>query len=347
MSQSRPSFSYNPDLPTRKWHQKWINPVISLQNAPPTSHGTPAPTKEDGEVGHAGFRIYAWIPMDEDDDVSEDVLGQEVDWWGKPGAPLRPELRQRSEVASAPDIVKDTEKRGEEDVMEIDPPNEMTMNGVVNGESTEAVRSVISPVAAPVTPKDASPVGITSLLVVSPKPQSPLQQTDTEMPDAPPSPIHPSTLPESSSSLLPSPPTIKQLSPSPLSLPHTEPIDPKSPLKSGISPSPTTMEEILGSSKESPPSDPLAQANEVAAGLAIETSTEQAEYAMDAGNLSGAGGGIAGEGIVGGGSEDLGDIEEEGRDEGVREERMREEEEILSESKKNLDTEIVKDDTQQ
>ena len=70
MAQSRPSYAYNPDLPTRKWHQKWITPIISLQNAPPTSHGTPAPTKEDGEFGHAGFKVHAWIPMDEDDDVT-------------------------------------------------------------------------------------------------------------------------------------------------------------------------------------------------------------------------------------------------------------------------------------
>src|SRR5271168_1395560 len=106
MAQTRQSYAYNPDLAARKWHQKWINPIISLQNAPPTSHGTPAPTKEDGEVGHAGFKVHAWIPMDEDEDVTEEQLQQETDWWSKPGAPIRPDLRAASQPATIAVIEK-------------------------------------------------------------------------------------------------------------------------------------------------------------------------------------------------------------------------------------------------
>jgi hypothetical protein len=110
------------------------------------------------------------------------------------------------------------------------------------------------------------------------------------------------------------------------------------------------MEDIFPQSKPSPPSDPLAQANEVAAGLAIETPMEQAEHATDAGAISGAGGGIAGEGIVGAGTEDLRDEEmEEGQVEEVEnvEPRTEEEEKILEETRKDMDTEIVKDSIDQ
>ena len=105
------------------------------------------------------------------------------------------------------------------------------------------------------------------------------------------------------------------------------------------------MEDILGTSKESPPSDPLAQANEVAAGLAIESPREHAEYSMDAGSISGVGGGIIGEGVIGGGTEDLGDIGDV-HEEAMKKERTSEEEKILGETK-DLDTEIVQDDVQE
>src|SRR5271156_4509497 len=105
MAQSRPSYAYNPDLPVRKWHQKWINPIISLQNTPPASHGTPAPTKEDGEFGKAGFKVRAWIPMDEDEDLTQEPLQQETDWWSKPGAPIRPELREKVNALAHPAVV--------------------------------------------------------------------------------------------------------------------------------------------------------------------------------------------------------------------------------------------------
>src|SRR3981189_706590 len=124
-----PSYAYNPDLPARKWHQKWINPIISLQNAPPSSHGTPAPTKEDGEVGTAGFKIRTWIPLDDDEDVTEEMLTQEVDWWSKPGAPMRPEVRSSMEMArlaAATPMIEDTQTSVEQDdVMEVEPSKEV------------------------------------------------------------------------------------------------------------------------------------------------------------------------------------------------------------------------------
>src|SRR5271170_4123300 len=131
MAQTRQSYSFNPDIPIRKWHQKWMNPRISLQNAPPTSHGTPAPTKEDGEFGHAGFKIYSWIPLDEDEDVTEEALQQEVDWWSKPGAPVRPELREAVKESEVVAIEKEEGIGEEGDVMQIDGPVEIVeTNGV-------------------------------------------------------------------------------------------------------------------------------------------------------------------------------------------------------------------------
>jgi hypothetical protein len=340
MAQSRQSYAYNPDVATRKWHQKWINPIISLQNAPPTSHGTPAPTKEDGEVGHAGFKVYSWVPMDEDEDVTEEMLQQEIDWWSKPGAPKRPELR--AQTSSATPVVP-TEKKGDEDVMQIDPPEETAKtDGAMDGISTD----VGPPPAAPtVAPTESSPFAVTST-PVAPKPQSPAQQADTEMTDGHLSPVHLSAVPGSSPSPSKhSPATLQHKPPSPLPPPQpTESIStPKSPLKSLVSPEPTTMEDILGESKSSTPSDPLAQAEEVAAGLAIEAPTEHSQHVMDAVNLSGVGGGIAGDGIVGGGNEDLGDTEQVAS---VEAQRTNEEEQMLSETK-DLDTEIVKDDMQE
>jgi hypothetical protein len=340
MAQSRQSYVYNPDIATRKWHQKWINPIISLQNAPPTSHGTPAPTKEDGEVGHAGCKVYSWVPMDEDEDVTEETLQQEIDWWSKPGAPKRPELR--AQTSSVTPVVP-TEK-GDEDVMQIDPPEETAKtDGAMDGTSTD---DGPPPAAPTIAPTESSPVAVTST-PVAPKPQSPAQQADTEMTNGHLSPVHFSTVPElSPSSSKHSPANLQHKPPSPLPPPQaTESISaPKSPLKSLVSPEPTTMEDILGESKLSPPSDPLVQAQEVAAGLAIETPTEHSQHAMDAGNLSGVGSGIAGDGIVGGGNEDLGDTEEVA---GVEGQRTNEEEQILNETTTDLDTELVKDDMQE
>jgi hypothetical protein len=353
MASNRPSFSYNPDLPSRKWHQKWFSPIISLQNAPPTSHGTPAPTKEQGEVGQAGFQIRAWIPMDEDDDVTDEMLEQETDWWSKPGAPMRPELRAARASSSIPATV---EKPTEDDVMMIDPPSETVP--AINGVS-ENVEPVVVPSAS------VSPV-----MMLSPKAPSPLHQIDTEMPDAQLSPVHLSTVPElmQSTAHQISPQSIHLKSPSPLpqqshfkspsplptestQLKPVSPLEPQSndfalPPESPSKPEPShpaeqaTIADILAPSKPSPPADPLAQAAEVAAGLAIETPMEHAEHAQDAGNLSGAGGGIAGEGIVGGINEDLRDVEEIGG--GGVTERTAEDEAILQESRRDLETEVVK-----
>ena len=344
MAQSRPPYVYNPDLPIRKWHQKWVNPLISLQNAPPTSHGTPAPTKEDGEVGHAGFKVYTWIPLDEDEDISDEKLTEEVDWWNLPGAPVRPEVREQMRMQSVvpTEVAVVVEEGKGEDVMEIDVPVVKEMNGVGGVEETsgvmmeESVPTVVSPPV--VSAKEASPVA---------------PVVDTEMTDVL-SPVHLAAVPSSSpSSVHPSPPITKPKSPSPLPPPPIEPVEhAKSPSKSPVPPppEPTTMEDIFPQSSPSPPSDPLAQAKEVAAGLAIETPMEQAEHATDAGAISGAGGGIAGEGIVGAGTEDLRDEEMEegqvveGNLEGQTEE---EEEKILEETKKDMDTEIVKDSVDQ
>lgn len=329
MAQTRSSYAYNPDVSMRKWHQKWINPVISLQNAPPTSHGTPAPTKEDGEVGQAGFKILAWIPMDEDEDVTEEMLQEEVDWWSKPGAPLRPELRPQVVAPAVPVVVEQANQQ--DDVMHIDAPN--GTSSTTNGVATDSEAVVELPAEQPAEPS-------------LPKPVSPAA-VDTEMPDAPPSPSHLSVKQASASpsALQPSPQSTQMKSPQTLSPFPTEPLAaPKSPSKSEHSPAiePATMEDIIGSSKLSPPSDPLAQAQEVAAGLAIETPAEHAEHDMDPGNRSGVGGGVAGEGIVGGGNEDLHD-----GDRVDENERTVEEEQIIQESKQDLSTEIVKDSEQE
>jgi hypothetical protein len=334
MTQSRSSYTYNPDIPTRKWHKKWINPMISLQNAPPTSHGTPAPTKEDGEIGHAGFRVHAWIPLDEDDDVPEEKLQEDIDWWGKPGAPKRPEAR--AATASVAPVVEETQKDGEEDVMQIDRPNEPT---TTNKESTDVAPAAVEPaepaVVAIISPTMASPT------IVSPKPLSPQQQMDTEMLDAPLSPVHISPVPEPLPSLRhPSPPIVRIQSPSPYPPEPLEATALESPPKSS---EPTIMEDIVGSSKQTPPSDPLTQAREVAVGLIIETPAEQAEHMMDAGSISGIDGGIAGEGIVSSGTEDLGDTREV-HNEGMNEERTSEK---PGEETKDLESEMVKDDVQE
>jgi hypothetical protein len=330
MAQSRPQYAYNPDLPTRKWHQKWINPIISLQNAPPTSHGTPAPTKEDGEVGHAGFRVRAWIPVDEDEDVPEEQLQQEVDCWSKPGAPIRPDLRA-AQFAAVSTVIE----KVNDDVMQIDPPNETT--GIMNGDAIPPVISLSSPNEPSVLPEATA-----SLPIVSPKPPTSPQQIDTEMTEVHASPVRLSAVPGSSPSSHRTSTPMQANSPSPLSRPPLQHTDTP---KSGASPEPAMMEDILGEPRPSPPSDPLLQAKEIAFGLAIETPTEQAEHTNDAGSLSGVGGGIAGEGIVGGGIEDLGDTKELA-EQGIQDESTMEEEQILQESKTDLNTEIVKDDTQ-
>ena len=306
-----PSYTYNPDLPVRKWHQKWINPLISLQNAPPSSHGTPAPTKEDGEVGTAGFKIRTWIPVDEDEDVTEAMLTQEVDWWSKPGAPLRPELRSSMEMArqatATPKVDEGQNAVG--NVMEIEPQKEVTEVAAEENSSNEEAMEVVETTVSPLPSKSLSP------------------QADTEMPDAQPSPLPHTTLDTEKS------PSLQSQSPQP-QLPN-----PKTPVpEESVAPAePATIDDFLPPSISSPTSNPLAQAEEVAAGLAIETPSEQVEHAMDAGNLSGAGGGIAGEGIVGSGSFDLRDAEEVKDDQ----ERTGEEKEILEKSKEDLDMEVV------
>lgn len=334
MAQTRPSYAYNPDLPVRKWHQKWMNPVISLQNAPPATHGTPAPTKEDGEAAPAGFTIRAWIPLDVDDDVTDEMLQQEVDWWNKPGAPLRPELRatqveQPASSTTGPMDV-DTEKEKEaEDVLMHDAPNTpapMT-NGVAEPASTEppavdmAVEQATSPVLAP-PPNVLSP-----------------RRADTEMIDAEPSPVHLSTIRSRSTSpvrLSPRPP--KEPSP------PTTTRDAKSPFSQPVEAIPVerpTIDDILPPSKPSP-SDPLAQAEEVAAGLAPELHAEHVEHVSDPGNLSGVGGGIAGEGIAGGRDTDIPNTETAKEDKG----RTEEEQQIIEQSREDLVTDIVKDTTE-
>ena len=305
--------------------------------------------------------------MDEDDDVTDEMLQEDADWWSKPGAPLRPELRASARATSSVPVAE-AEKVVELDVMQIDPPNE-TASGM-NGSSA----SVESPVLLQPVPVLAVPTSPARL------PRSPLsQQIDTEMPDAafspvnlstittaeelaapPPQPTHlkspsplshlksPSPLNQSthlkSPSPLPTPPTQLNAA-SPLSLQPIETTEAaKSPLKRDPSPGKQiSMVDILGP-KLSPPADPVAQANEVAAGFAIETPTEHAEHAQDAGNLSGAGGGIAGEGIVGGGDDDLPDKEEHG---GGMTQRIEEDEAILQETKRDLETEIIKDPGQE
>ena len=330
MAQTRPSYAYNPDLPIRKWHQKWINPVISLQNAPPATHGTPAPTKEDGEAAPAGFKIRTWIPLDEDDDVTDEMLQQEVDWWNKPGAPLRLELRATrveqpaSLTSGTMDVDAEKEKEAQDVLMPDAPstPAPMT-NGVAESASTEL------PAADIAVEQAGSPVPAQPPNVPSPR------RADTEMIDAEPSPVHLSTVRSISTSPVrlspqppkePSPPTTTREAKSPLSQP-VEALPVEGP----------TIDDILPPSKPSP-SDPLAQAQEVAAGLAPELSAEHAEHVSDPGNLSGVGGGIAGEGIAGSGDTDMPGTETTKGDKG----RTEEEQQIIEQSKEDLETDIIK-----
>jgi hypothetical protein len=250
--------------------------------------------------------------MDEDEDVTEEMLTQEVDWWSKPGAPIRPELRSSMEMARAAastPIVETTPKAAEQDdVMEIEPTSEVpqtTDEKSTNEEPMDVTETATEPVASELASPPAA---------------------DTDMPDAQPSPVRPTDIQTAKS------PSIGARSA-------------QSPLTNAKSPTPkeevaaATIADLLAPAKSSPPSNPLAQAEEVAAGLAIETPSEQVENSMDPGSLSGAGGGIAGEGIVGSGSMDLGDSEEPN----PSEERTGEEEKILEESKKDLEMEVVND----
>ena len=255
--------------------------------------------------------------MDEDEDVTEEMMTQEVDWWSKPGAPMRPEVRSSMEMArqvtATTPVMGDVQKATEgDDVMEIEQP----------------VREVVPTEVEKATNEEPMDVTETATESVPAKSLSP-PQADTDMPDAQPSPVHLSAIRTSKS-------------------PSTGARSPQSPLANTKTPSPKedpavsepiTIADLLAPAKASPPSNPLAQAEEVAAGLTIETPSEQVENSMDPGSLSGAGGGIAGEGIVGSGSVDLGDLEEAN----IAEERTSEEEKILEESKKDLDMEVVED----
>ena len=286
-------------------------------------------------MGHAGFKIYTWIPLDEDEDVSDEKLQEERDWWSLPGAPERPQVREQMRIQSVvPELPVVEEK--DADLMEVDGPakdaneiNAETDIPVTAKEESVTGPAAVSPVALNVPALAALPV-------------------DTEMTDAL-SPVQSDQVPAPSpSSLLPSAPETHPKSPSPFHPPPTDPLESaKSPSKSPIPhpKEPTTMEDIFPSSKPSPPSDPLAQAKEVAVGLAIETPMERAEHAHDAGAISGLGGGIAGEGIVGAGAEDLRD--EEGEVEKGTEEMRTEEETILEETKTDKDIEIVMDTAQE
>ena len=328
MAQTRPSYTYNPDLPTRRWHQKWINPLITLQNAPPASHGIPAPTKEDGEVGHAGFKVRPWIPMDEDVDITEDQLQQEVEWWTKPGAPLRPELRTKVEIAAAaaasiPQVVN------VEEPMQIDSVG-MSVDTIEMSENDSV------PTAPTSDPNESLSIGERMV------PEEPLrpQQADSEVQDHIPSPMQSSAIPVS--------PSLSQALLSPKILP-SEAVAPQSQrIHSPPAPSPPgeqiALDEILAASKESTPPSPIAQAKEVAPGLELETPAEHAKHAADPGLLSGVGGGIAGEGIVGSGSTDLGDMIDITESHESQKPTSEEEENILEASKQDLDTEIIASD---
>jgi hypothetical protein len=253
--------------------------------------------------------------MDEDEDVTEEMLTQEVDWWSKPGAPIRPELRSSMEMARAAastPIVESTQKAAEQDdVMEIEPTTEVpqtTDENPTNEEPMDVTETATEPVASELASPPAA---------------------DTDMPDAQPSPVRPTDIQTAKS------PSIGARS---AQSPLTNAKSPTPKEEAAVS-EPATIADLLASAKSSPPSNPLAQAEEVAAGLAIETPSEQVENSMDPGSLSGAGGGIAGEGIVGSGSMDLGDSEEPN----LPEERTGEEEKILEESKKDLEMEVVND----
>jgi len=283
MTQLRTSYAFNPDLPPRRWHQKWINPIISLQNTPPASHGAPAPTKEDGEFGKAGFKIRTWVPIDEDDDVNPEELEQEVDPWSKPGAPIRPDLREKA----APPVVVEPE------VMQIDEPQQTV---------AEPDKEI------PVTDGVAEPVASEKESVEVPQPQPPQEeavQPDTEMPDVQVTPTLPTEIPESTTlstaAIPPEEPSTTLASPPPETAESVAPAEPPS------QEPPTEMEDVQPPSVSSSPSDPVAQAQDVATGLKIESTVEQVENEIQAG--SGAGGGIAGEGIAGGITQDFKDVE--------------------------------------
>jgi hypothetical protein len=334
MAQSRPSYTYNPDLPTRKWHQKWINPMISLQNAPPTSHGTPAPTKEDGEVGHAGFRVRAWIPMDEDDDVTDEMLQQDVDWWSKPGAPLRPDALSKSKItASSATPVVDTHPDVEDNTMQIDPPNEPAV--ATNGASADVAPSS-SPTEDP--PKAPSP----ALVSLN---KSPPPTVDTEMPDASSSPVHLPTVLGSSHSPQPSPSTMQHPSPAP-QLQPTEPADQtKSPPNPAISPAveASSTEDIIMQSQSSPQPDPLPQTREVADAPTVDTPNVQIENVDNTGGLIENGSGIASEEVVRKEIVDIQDANEVAQD--VVAEGNPDEEMISQEAEVDKDAENIKGDT--
>jgi hypothetical protein len=338
MSQARSSYAYNPDLPIRKWHQKTLNPTISLQNAPPASHGTPAPTKEDGEFGRAGFAVRAWVPVDEDEDVPVEELVQEdeVDWWEKPGAPVKGEavpvvpvvvpdaptvVEEQMDVFT--DVFTDGVVNGNgEDVMHIDAPAEVEKVEVTNTLELPTILSPPAPIPTHTPVSVASPAVPPVESPHEPPPQS-IPQEDTEMTEAPLSPVHLTNVPSPV--------------PSPVHSPKSAPAA-ADPQKSPSLP-PATIAEILGEPARSPPADPVAQAQEVAGGFTLESPREHAQHLGDPGNLSGVGGGIAGEGIVGGGDEDYGPSVEEGRvgAEGGTVEEQR----ILEQSVEDLDTEVV------
>jgi hypothetical protein len=276
MTQNRSQYTYNPDLPTRRWHQKWINPIISLQNAPPTSHGTPAPTKEDGETGQAGFKIRTWIAMDDDEDISEETLNEEIDWWSKPGAPLRPDLT--ASVTNAPVEEKNNEETA--DVMEIDPPTvhitETEATEPLEQKSAEQVYSNPPP-SEQIEPPPPPP----------PPPPSIEQPIDTEMPDAHSSPLHPVSEPVPAD-LLQSTEDVAEMN-TPTTLPQpTEP--------------PATTTTTTTETAENPPESvhpPIAEPEQ------MQDILDHREEPTDPGSLSGIGGGIAGEGVAGGGNVDL------------------------------------------
>lgn len=335
MAQSRPSYAYNPDLPVRKWHQKWVNPLISLQNAPPASHGTPAPTKEDGEIGHAGFKIRTWIPMDEDDDVPEETLQQEVNWWNKPGAPVRPELRgapEKPKVNSVPPVIVELDNVVADDVMQVDSSTEPAQS--TNGVPKEVEQPDVS--------TTANGSGITSSPAAPPKEPATTEPIDTEMLDAEPSPVNPSAL--SPSSAVQQSPQPEQRAPPSLPAQSIDAFDaPPSPSKAAISPptGPPRTEDALPS-RLSPFSEPLAQPEETAAGPAIETPVEQVEHEMNPGTLGGADDAITNEDIVSPRPEDLVDVKDVvgERDAGQRTEVSTED----SAPVEGLNPEIMKDD---
>ena len=327
MAQSRPSYTYNPDLPTRKWHQKWINPMISLQNAPPTSHGTPAPTKEDGEAGHAGFRVRAWIPMDEDDDVTDEMLQQEADWWSKPGAPPRPDATSKEKITT-----KSVAPAAEDNSMQIDPPNETAV--ATNGVSADVPPPSVS---AADPPKAPSPIA-------SPN-KSPPRSVDIDMPDANSSPVHLPTVAALSHSPQPSPSAMQLQSPLPLQTLPTESVNLEESSNPAIIPAieASSTEDVIMQSQSSPPSDPLIETREVAPGPLIDTPNAQSGNMDDVGSITSTGGGAASDGIVSGETVDLQDAKETTQ-EAIAEGKP-DEETVSQEARVDTDAETTKDET--